>query len=154
MIPLDLWNTEPEQRATEHRVVIGTPALVGLQIQPIVPQLFAASIASRLGISMPAASGQFTIPRLATSLTAGFVAEGADGAETAATFDSLSTNAKRLSGGFATRLETLANVGYAAEFEASLKSNLQLVLSDVLYRAIVRSDGTSNTPKRTHLSDW
>ena len=146
-IPFGMFESAHEVRAqVEDRVVTGTPTLVGLNIQPIVPNVFAMSVAARLGINMPSvSSGTYVIPRLAADLTGGFAAEGADAAETAATFDSLSTTPHRIGGGFAVSMETLASVGLP-DFEASLRANLTAVLSDALDKAVIRADGSANQP--------
>ena len=69
-IPLDAFET---------RADVGTsaPSVVGINMSPIVPNIFSRSIAQDLMIEMPnAQSGQFSIPRMNKDLTAGMKAKG------------------------------------------------------------------------------
>ncbi len=74
-IPLEVFEPNPaEQRAD---TVTGAPGTAGVNRQPIRPQLFASSIAPRLGIEMPqVVSGTHAEATITTSLTAASKAAG------------------------------------------------------------------------------
>ena len=140
-IPLSLFEPDPrEQRADASTAAPGT---VGVNLQPIRPMIFAASIAPRLGIDMPRVpSGTFAEARITTALTAGAKAKGADAEATAADFTVQTAGPKRVSGRLGIRIEDIASVG-ASNFEAALRANLQLVMSAELDDQIVNGDGTA-----------
>ena len=52
-IPLELWDVAPRVEAREQRDVTPAPGTVGVNLDRIRPQVFANSIAPRLGIDMP-----------------------------------------------------------------------------------------------------
>ena len=141
-IPLELWDmpTSSEQRAD---TVTGAPGTVGVNLQPIRPAVFAASIATRLGIDMPrVASGTYAEARIDTSLTAAAKAAGSDAEATAATFAVSTATPKRVSARLGIRAEDIASVGQV-NFEASLRQNLSLILSDELDDQIINGDGSA-----------
>ena len=141
-IPLDIFEREPvtEQRAD---AVTGVPSTTGINMQNIVPAVFNKSIAARIGIQMPRSpSGQYSVPRLTTSLTAGAKAKGADQESTAAAFTVESAKPRRISARLSLRAEDLAEVGIPG-FEAALRQNLMLVLGDVLDTQIIAGDGSA-----------
>ena len=142
-IPLALFDADP-RRAPEARVDAVTPApgTVGVNLQPIRPMVFAPSIAGRLGIDMPRVmSGTYAEARISTALTAAAKAAGAEAEATAAAFTVETTTVKRVSARMAIRAEDVASVG-AANFEASLRQNLSLALSDELDKQALSGDGT------------
>lgn len=142
-IPLALFDGDP-RKAPEARVDAVTPApgTVGVNLQPIRPMVFAPSIAGRLGIDMPRVmSGTYAEARISTALTAGAKAAGAEAEATAAAFTVETTTVKRVSARMAIRAEDVASVG-AANFEASLRQNLSLALSDELDKQALSGDGT------------
>lgn len=140
-IPMDLFEREPvEQRAD---AVTAAPGTIGVNMQSIVPAVFNRSIAGRIGIAMPsAASGQYSIPRLTTSLTAGPKAKGDDQESTAGAFTVISAKPRRISTRLSIRAEDLAEAGVPA-FEASLRQNLQLALGDAVDKQIITGNGTA-----------
>ena len=144
-IPLELFEPDPrEQRDNgEQRAdtVTPSPGTVGVNLQPIQPAIFAASIAPRMGIDMPRVqSGTFAQARISTSLTAGAKAKGAAAESTEAEFTTATATPKRVSGRLGIRIEDVASVG-VSNFEASLRANLQLVMSAELDDQVINGDG-------------
>ena len=139
-IPLELWDTADviEQRAD---AATGAPATVGVNLDRIRPAVFANSIAPRLGIEMPrVASGTYASATITTSLTAGSHAKDSAAQATAAGFTVTSVTPKRISARLGIRIEDVAAVG-AQNFEAILRENLSLVLSDELDDQAVNGAG-------------
>lgn len=137
-IPLELWDTPAEKRAD---TTTAAPGTVGVNLAPIQPAVFAASIAPRLGIEMPRVeSGTYASATISTSLTAGSKAAGAAQEATAAAFRVNSATPKRVSARMAIRIEDIASVGQA-NFESALRENLALVLSDELDNQAINGDG-------------
>lgn len=144
-IPLELWDVARPERRDENRAdtATGAPGTVGVNLDPIRPRVFAASIAPTLGIEMPrVASGTFASATISTSLTAGAKAAGAAQEATAAAFRAATATPKRVSARMSVRLEDIASVG-AANFESALRENLALVLSDELDDQAISGDGTA-----------
>lgn len=122
----------------------GVPGTIGLNMTSLVPSVFAMSMADYLGIQMPRVpSGQYTVPRLTTDLTAGPKGKGDDQESTAAAFTVISAKPKRISARLTLRAEDLAEVGIPA-FEASLRENLRMVLADTVDQQIIKGDGTGD----------
>ena len=114
-----------------------------VNLQPIRPQLFAPSIAPRLGIDMPqVASGTHAEATITMSLTAAAKTASADAGSTAAGFTVVSATPKRVSARLSVRAEDIASVGQA-NFEAALRQNLSLVLSDELDKQVINGDGSA-----------
>ena len=133
-IPLELWDTGTETRATETRAdaPTGAPGTVGVNLDRIRPQVFAHAVLPRLGVEMPRVeSGTYASATLTTSLTAGSHAAGSAAEATAAAFTVTSVTPKRISARLGIRIEDVAAVGQA-NFEAALRENLSLILSDEL----------------------
>ena len=144
-IPLELFEPDPRETRAEAEkrtdVNTGAPGTVGVNLQPIRPAIFAASIAPRLGIDMPrVASGTYAEARIDTSLTAAAKAAGGDAVATAATFAVSTATPKRVSGRLGVRVEDIASVGQA-NFEAALRANLQMVMSSELDDQAINGDG-------------
>lgn len=126
-IPLELWDVEKRADTTT-----GAPGTVGVNLAPIQPAVFAASIAPRLGIEMPRVeSGTYASATISTSLTAASKAKGAAQESSAAAFTVSSVTPKRISARLGIRIEDVAAVGQS-NFESILRENLSLVLSDEL----------------------
>ena len=145
-IPLELWDTAPSEngdRETRADAATGAPGTVGVNLDRIRPAVFAASIAPRLGIEMPRVpSGTYASATITTSLTAAAKAAGGAAEATAATFTVTSAIPKRISARLGIRVEDVAAVGQA-NFEAVLRENLSLVLSDALDNAAINGDGVA-----------
>ena len=137
-IPLELWDTE-----TRADAATGAPGTVGVNLDRIRPDVFASSIAPRLGIEMPrVASGTYASATISTSLTAGAKETGGAAEATAASFTVTSATPKRISARLGIRIEDVAAVGQA-NFESVLRENLSLVLSDALDTQAITGDGSA-----------
>ena len=140
-IPLELWDVPAAEGETRADAPTGAPGTVGVNLDRIRPQVFAASIASTLGIEMPrVASGSYASATITTSLTAGSQAKGGAATATAAGFTVTSVTPKRISARLGIRIEDVAAVGQA-NFEAILRENLALVLSDALDDQAINGEG-------------
>ena len=145
-IPLELWDV-PEQRQRETRADAATaaPGTVGVNLAPILPQIFAPSIAPRLGIEMPRVdSGTYATATITTALTAGSHAKGSDASATVAGFTVSTATPKRISARLAVRIEDIASVG-VGNFESALRENLSLVLSDELDDQMINGAGGNSS---------
>ena len=85
----------------------------------------------------PVSSGASSWLRITTNQTASFKAKGAAQAATAGALTSVSTTPHRLSARLEINTEAIAEVG-TETFEAQLRSNLMMVLSNTLDRACFR----------------
>ena len=142
-IPLELWDTGNGDRETRADATTGAPGTVGVNLDRIRPAVFAASIAPRLGIEMPrVASGTYASATITTSLAAGAKAAGAAQEAGTAAFTVTSATPKRISARLGIRVEDVAAVGQA-NFEAVLRENLSLVLSDALDTQALTGDGSA-----------
>ena len=146
-IPLELWDVPGSERRSEQRADAPTaaPGTVGVNLDPIRPAVFANSIAARLGIDMPnVGSGTYATATINTSLTAGAKAKGAAADSTAAAFALSTATPKRITARMSVRVEDVAAVG-AENFEAALRQNLALVLSDELDKQAINGDGQNDS---------
>ena len=141
-IPLELWDTAPaEGQETRADAATGAPGTVGVNLDRIRPQVFANSIAPRLGIEMPrVASGSYASATITTSLSASSHAKGDAAEATAAGFTVQTGTPKRISARLGIRVEDVAAVGQA-NFESILRENLALVLSDALDDQVLNGEG-------------
>lgn len=145
-IPIELWDVpQPQEEREEQRAdtATGSPTTVGVNMDPIRPAVFAASIAPRLGIAMPRVmSGTYATATISTSLTAGAKGKGAAQESTAAAFAVSTATAKRVSARLSVRLEDVASIG-AENFESALRENLSMALSDELDNQAINGNGTA-----------
>ena len=144
-IPLELWDVPGREGDREKRAdaATGAPGTVGVNLDPIRPMVFAASIAPRLGIDMPRVkSGTYATATITTALTAGAKAKGAAQESTAAAFAVSTATPKRVSARLSLTLEDIAAVGQA-NFESALRENLSLVLSDELDKQALNGNGSA-----------
>ena len=138
-IPLELWDVQTETRAVTAAPGTGT----GVNLDPIRPQVFAASIAPRLSIEMPRVpSGTFSSATISTGLTAAAKAKSGAATATAAALTVSTATPKRVSARLELTLEDIASVG-AENFESALRENLSLALSDALDTQVINGNGTS-----------
>ena len=139
-IPIELWDVPAEHRAD---APTPSPATVGVNLDPIRPQLFASSIAPRLGIDMPrVASGSYATATITTAMTAAPKAKGTTADSTAAAFTVTSATPKRVSARMSIRIEDVAAVG-AANFESALRENLASALTAELDDQAINGSGTA-----------
>ena len=134
-IPLELWDTP------ETRDITPAPGTVGVNLDPIRPAVFANSIAPRLGIAMPrVGTGTYATATITTSQTAAAKAKSGVIAAMAGALTVTTATAKRVSARLELTLEDIATVGQA-NFEAILRENLSLALSDELDDQAINGDG-------------
>ena len=127
-IPLELWDVAEERADVQTDV----PGVVGVNLDPIRPAIFANAILPRIGVAMPRVeSGTFASATIATSLTADAIAQGASAMSSAATFNVTTATPKRITGRLTLQIEDIAAVGQA-NFESALRENMALVMSDAL----------------------
>ena len=150
-IPIELLDAPGvEHRAAgdaEHRAVTPAPGVVGINLDPIRPAVFATSIAARLGIEMPRVmSGTFATATIGTSQSAAAKQKSphADAAAvaTAGALTVQTATPKRVSARLELALEDIAAVG-ASNFEAILRQNLALALSDELDDQVINGNGAA-----------
>ena len=139
-IPLELWDVAPRVEAREQRDVTPAPGTVGVNLDRIRPQVFANSIAPRLGIDMPRVmSGTYASATITTSQGASPKAKSAAIAATAGALTVTTATPKRISARLELSIEDIAAVGQE-NFESILRENLSLALSDALDNQIVNGD--------------
>ena len=142
-IPIELWDVPTERREVEHRALTPAPGTVGVNLDPIRPAVFANSIAPRLGIDMPmVASGTYATGTITTSQTAAAKAKSGAIDATAGAITVTTATPKRVSARLEVALEDIAAVGQD-NFEAMLRENLSLALSDALDTQAITGNGSA-----------
>ena len=143
-IPLELWDVPREQRQRETRAVTAAPGTVGVNLDPLRPQVFAPSVVDKLNVEMPMVpSGTFASGTITTAATADAVGAGDAVLETAAAFTVTTTVPKRVGASLNLRAEDIAAVGQA-NFESLLRQHISLVLSDELDDQLLNGDGQND----------
>ena len=138
-IPLEMW----DRPAVEQRAVTDAPGTVGINLDPIRPQIFAKSVCPRLGIAMPRVeSGTFASATISTALTTAALAKNSDAAATAAGFTVSTSTPKRISARMEIAIEDVAAVG-TENFESALRENLQMALTAELDNQCLNGNGTA-----------
>ena len=139
-IPLELWDVPGER---EIRAVTPAPGTVGVNLDPIRPAIFANSIAPRLGIDMPrVGTGTYATATIGTSQTAAAKDKSAAIDATAGALTVTTATPKRVAARLELTLEDVAAVGQA-NFEAILRENLSLALSEELDDQAINGDGSA-----------
>ena len=147
-IPLELWEVpSPETRrqddGRETRAVTPAPGTVGVNLDPIRPAVLANSIAPRLGIEMPrVGTGTYATATITGSQTAEAKARSAAIDPTAGALTVTTATPKRVSARLELTLEDIAAIGQE-NFEAILRENLALALSDQLDDQAINGNGTA-----------
>ena len=144
---LDAPGVEHRERGAEHRAITPAPGTVGINLDPIRPAVFATSIAARLGIEMPRVmSGTFATATVTTSAAPAARRKAphadADIDATAGALTVQTATPKRVSARIELALEDIAAVGQD-NFEAILRQNLALALSDELDDQVINGDGAA-----------
>ena len=146
-VPLDMFEPPVERRAApvETRAISPAPGTVGVNLDPILPAIFARSVCSRLGIEMPrVASGSYATGTVAGSLTADVHSKLEAADATAATITVGTTTPHRVSARLSVTLEDIAAIG-TDNFESILRQNLTLVMSAKLDAVCLSGDSASDT---------
>ena len=141
-IPFDLWEQDRPRPDPETRAVTPAPTTgTGVTVAPVQPFVFAPSIAPRLGIDMPSVqSGGYSEMTISTSLPAAAKAKGGDADDTAGALTPLTANPRRISARMSVSLEDVAQIGQA-NFEAALRSNVSMGLSNAYDNQGINGDG-------------
>ena len=134
-IPLELLRVDDEQRAAAT-----IPSDLGRNQAAIVQPLFAAGVASYIGVATPSVPvGERTYPVLTTKPTVGAPAKGAAQAETTGAFVSTTITPSRLQAAFSWQIEDAA---VFAGMERALRMALNSGLSEQLdQRILTGTDG-------------
>ena len=141
-IPLEIFDV-PKPSEIEKRDITPAPGTVGVNLDPILPAVFANSIAPRLGIQMPRVeSGTYATATITLSQSASAQAKSAAIAGTAGALTVTTATPKRVSARLELALEDIAAVGQG-NFESILRENLSLALSDALDDQAINGNGTS-----------
>ena len=143
-IPIDLWEGDRPAPTAEERAATPAPSTgTGVTVAPVQPFLFAPSIAPRLGIDMPSVgSGGYSELTITTSVPAGAVAKSGNAADTAGALTAVSANPRRISARMTVTLEDVAAIGQS-NFEAALRQNVSMALSDAYDSQCIAGNGTA-----------
>ena len=150
-IPLALFEREVRADAASTIPASNT----GVNLRPVMPAVFARSVLPRLGVAMPmVGSGAYSVPTITGSLSAAAVAKGTARDSTAATITASATVPHRVSARLTIQIEDVAQFGNDS-FEAALRQNLMLALSDQLDALGLTGDNTGANPNGllTQLTD-
>ena len=147
-IPFEMWDVPSERRAApaegEHRAITAAPTSgTGVNLEPLIPQVFSPSIAARLMIDMPMVpSGTFSTARVEHGTDpADAVAKSAAVPEVASTWVVSTTGPHRIGSALRLTLEDIATVGQAG-FESRLREQISLQVSDELDDQLVNGNGS------------
>ena len=147
-IPFELWDTPNERRDapadSEQRAITAAPTSgTGVNLEPLIPQVFSPSIAARLNIDMPmAASGMFSTARVVHGTDpATAVAKSAAVPEVASTWVVETTGPHRIGSALRLTLEDIAVIGQAG-FETILRQHVSLLVSDELDNQMINGDSS------------
>lgn len=147
-IPIEMFET---RAAPETRAVTGAPDTVGVNLDPLLPAIFARSVCNRLGVHMPRVeTGSYATGTITTNQTAAAKAKGAPAVATAGAFTVQTTTPHRVSARLELLIEDIAAVG-ADNFEAILRQNLMLAMSAELDRVCLVGDPTTEAAEPTGL---
>ena len=143
-IPIDLFEVDRPAPTAEQRAATPAPGTgTGTTVAPVQPFVFAPSIATRLGIDMPSVgSGAYSEMTISTALPAAPRAKGVALASTAGALTPVTDAPRRIGSRLTLALEDVAAVGQA-NFEAALRGNVSMALSDALDSQIINGNGTS-----------
>ena len=144
-IPMACMDVDHRERAREeHRAITPAPGTKGVSMGMVQPFVFAASIASRLGIKIrDVPSGSYAIPTITTQpSTAAPKGKGGAADATAGALTVASATPKRIPARVTLALEDVAAVG-TESFEEGLRQALQRQLSHSLDNQIINGNGTA-----------
>ena len=143
-IPIDLFEADRPAPSPETRAATPAPATgTGVTVAPVQPFVFAPSIAPRLGIDMPTApSGSYSEMTITTALPAAPKAKGADADDTAGALTPITAAPRRISARMTVAIEDVAAIGQS-NFEAALRANVSMALSDEYDHQCINGDGVA-----------
>ena len=149
--PLDIFERDrPENRERmagaplEARAATPAPSTgTGVTVAPVQPFVFAPSIAPRLGIDMPSVpSGSYSEMTITTSVPAAPKNKGDNADDTAGALTPVTAAPRRISARMSVTVEDVASVGQA-NFEAALRQNTSMALSDAYDNQAINGDGSA-----------
>ena len=151
-IPFELWQRPPadwqvQDRQVQDRAITAAPTSgTGVNLEPLIPEVFAPSIAARMMIDMPmVASGTFSTARVVQGTApAAAVAKSGTVPEVASTWVVETTTPHRVGAALRLTLEDIATVGQAG-FEARLREHISLLVSVEIDDLMVNGDSTVTT---------
>ena len=149
-VPIDLFERDrprmrvADDRGEQFRAATPAPATgLGANTAAVMPFVFAPSIAPRLGIEMPTVpSGAYSAMTISTSVPAAPKAAGVDADDTAGALTSTTANPVSIRARMTVRIEDVAKIG-VANFEAALRQNVSMKLSDVYDAQCIAGDGAA-----------
>ena len=137
-IPIELF--EP----AEERAITPAPGTTGINLDPIRPAVFAPSIAEKLMIDMPRVpSGTFATGTVTTSTKGDAVAKGTEVPQMAGAITVGTAGPKRVGASLGLAIEDIAAIGQA-NFEAILRQNVSMALSEELDDQFINGDGAGS----------
>ena len=145
-IPFELWQP-PEERQVQDRAITAAPTSgTGVNLEPLIPEVFSPSIAARMQIDMPMVpSGTFSTARVVQGTDpAAAVAKSAAVPEVASTWAVETTTPHRIGAALRLTLEDIATVGQAG-FEALLRQHVSLLVSVELDEQMINGDSSVAT---------
>ena len=152
-IPVEAWETrdrlEARARAAagtvEHRAITPSPAVVGINMDLLRPEVFAPTIADRLGIEMPMVeSGTYATGTLTSGAApADAVGKSAVVPQIAGAFTIGTTSPHRAGASLGLALEDIAAIGQA-NFESVLRDNISMVLADEIDDQMINGDNKND----------
>ena len=143
-IPFELWNVQSERRTAEERAITAAPTSgTGVNLEPLIPQVFSPSIAARLNVDMPMVpSGTFSTARVVHGTDpANAVAKSGAVPEVASTWQVKTTSPHRIGSALRLTLEDIATIGQAG-FESMLRQHISLLVSDELDDQMINGDSS------------
>ena len=149
-IPVELFDVPSEHRSGDierrNDAAATLPGTTGTNLDTLLPQIYAQSVAPMLGVDMPRVpSGTFATATLTTPITAAAYAKGAAASSNAAAFTAESTTPHRISARLTINLEDIATVG-TDSFEPILRQSVALAISDQLDTFLL-NDNSGNAPE-------
>ena len=147
-IPMELFLTEtraamPGVETRADAATVAPTTGTGVNVDPILPMIFARSVLPRLGVAMDMVpSGGFSTMTVTGALSAAAYAAGTAAESTAAVLTPQSTVPHRVSGRLTWRAEDVALVGQS-NFEAINRQQLQLAMSAALDSLGLTGDNAS-----------
>ena len=139
-IPLDLWEADRPVESRQDAAPPAPAAGTGVNLRPVLPYVFTPSLAGDLMVDMPSAqSGAYSEMVITSPLTAGPREKGTARASTGATLTAATTTPRSITARLNLTAEDVAAVG-TDSFEAALRQNLSMALSDQLDEQLVNGD--------------
>ena len=145
-IPIELFDVPRAEERADMATTSPTTG-TGVFVDPVRPMIYARSVITRLGIAMPRIeTGTYSTMTISTGLSAAAITAGDPAMATAAVLTPQTTTPHRVSARLSLRIEDIAQIG-VQNFEASLRSNLMLAMSDRLDFLGLTGDGTAPNPE-------